>query len=186
MDKRARALLEDALERRVYERLASVSLGELANDNVTKLHSAFGWAARQRTVESVEKALMSAVDKVLQGRKALRDSLDADASLSELQSAATSKVLLVADLPLRPMGTGGKAPPVLGDIARKRGILEHDKGAWTARGHVWREGMDKMMREITVCILFCEPKLYAIISACLKQSDIEKIVSEAVSGWARS
>jgi len=184
MDGTAKMLIHDALNRPIYRRLSEVSLGELPHDAGEAAIKAFGWAKRQDTLDAVQARLIIAAEKVLQDKAALWPSLNIDPEAANLADLVAKHVVLVADVPLRSLGTGGSPPPVLKDIARKRGEFEFHEGPG-GLGHIWREGMDKMMREISVCRIFCHPGVHAIITGCLGQNGIDKIISGVLPFWSR-
>jgi hypothetical protein len=79
-------------------------------------------------------------------------------------------------LPSRGFGAGGQPPPVLSDIARKRGAYSFEAGSTEGLGHIWRDGMTIMMNEVCMCRIFCDPKFHDVLVATFEQNDLSKIV----------
>jgi hypothetical protein len=176
-------LLRDADNRVIYKRLSDLCLADLLGDDEDNVKKAFGWARRPGTVRDITEALCDALNKAFQNRVASRGSFDFDVEAARLEKIRQQQLLVVADLPLRTLGTGGTPPPVLKDIARKRGSFEYSPNTLAGHGHIWREGMDKMMKEITVCRIYCEPRFYDMLSAVFDQAAITKHIKRVVPQW---
>lgn len=184
MDERAKHLIDSFAARNLYKRLVERAFSTISEDNADKLRNALSWATREKTTTKVVGALIDAVEKTLQNKQALARSMNEIPSiLDEMREIATTRIAVVFDLPLRSLGPGGNPPPVLSDISRKRGVFSGEE-SYLGIGHIWKEGGRKLMDEISICRVFCEPKFYSIIMSVLGHEAIDSAISSSLPGWS--
>jgi len=85
---------------------------------------------RATTLAEIQNRLIEMVRKALENRDALRETLATDVDCDKLEELAGQKALLVADVPSRPLGTGGTPPPVLLTFAEEKECLGCAKAAY--------------------------------------------------------
>jgi hypothetical protein len=163
--------------------LAEISLGSLAQAGIDALRSAAAWGKRDGVLKELERELRSTAIKTVENRNALASSLNEVPREVAALLKDKSRRILILDIPMRSIGTGGTPPPILKDVFRKRGEYSAEEESRMELGHIWREGMEKMMAEISMCRIYCEPDFYSLVTSVLEQSAIDQIVGEKIPGW---
>lgn len=171
----SKLLLNAFVRRQLYKRLWEMPFAALSEDQLERLKKKFSLSSRATTVGKIANRLMELVQLALKNQSALAESLNVNPE-SVLATLDWSPVLLIVDLPLRPIGGGGTPPPMLRDINRKSGDISYQEGV----GHIWKEGMEKMMREISMFRIFCEPRFFEILTATNELSTIETEIDKQV------
>jgi len=173
MDERSRRLLSDCVARRIYKRLWDRSFVHLNEMEVSNIRTKLAWSKRQKFLEDLAGKLRQMVVTALGNRSAITETLNIlPPELGELENM--ERHVLIADVPMRPLGPGGAPPPVIRDIDRKSGEYAYVEGM----GHIWSEGAEKMVREITFVRVFCEPRFHEILTASIPQNEIEDAVAK--------
>jgi HD superfamily phosphohydrolase len=181
MSKSAKQLLKDSLKRPAYQRLAEISLSDITeNGKREKLRKSLQWSNRERILNAIEKEFIEIIENKINSGTNVPDFLKIPSN--NIRHFFKDKILLVADIPSRDLGPGGDSPPpVLKDIARKTGRYKHDKKQKS--GHIWEDGMVKMMSEVTVCRIFCEPLFFSLVKELVGQTELSKIIRRRIKGW---
>lgn len=183
MNEESRRLISDYLNRNIYKRLSEVSFQELDDKKLEKIRGAFAWEQRQKLLDTVTLELKSKIKKTLESGQSKYVSLNENPTHALAEVESLNKHCLVVDLLGRDLGTGGTPPPVLKDISRKHGEYSQEVGPKPGVGHIWKEGMEKMMKEISVCRIYCEPRFYELMNWTIGQENVNAVLREHIPGW---
>ena len=143
MDDSSRRLIKVYLGRVIYKRLTENSFDALGS-NLRDVREALAWGRRRTILEDVTKDLKEQIRKTLVSGQGRNPSVSKDPAEALKEFDAKDVIYLVADLPMRDLGTGGSPPRVLKDISRKHGDYAEIIGAKPDVGHIWEAGMTIM------------------------------------------
>ena len=180
VDDASKNLFRAYSDRIVYKRLSEVSFAQLDDDDLEKLKDKLAWQSRQIIMNDISVELKNTAKKILENRDAMFFSLNENpgSAIDYLESVGQTSIIV--DFPGRNLGPGGTAPPVLKDINRKRGEYYSPDISLEGVGHIWRNGMKEMMKEISFCRIYCEPNYFQILTATMDPSEINSIIQKHI------
>lgn len=173
-------LLKDSTNRRLYKRLWERSFADLGRENVERIKHAFEWSRRSATLARIEEEISKIATKKLENKSAVAQSMNVAAAEGVRFENPSNRILLLGDMPFRGLGAGGKAPPILADISRKRGSYSGEEAPFQGVGHIWREGASKMMDEACFCRIFCEPDFHNYLFSVAGQRAVDISVANVL------
>lgn len=168
---KARALLEDLIERRYYKRVIEISLADFGEAGYLSLRD-YLVKNRIEFQTRVEGALIRLLNTSIQGQSSTRASIVEDKLLERLNKVQGDRFVFLPDLPLRGWLPSGEDPLFVSDFKRRHFRADVGALAGGSVNSLWTEHIGKMMRRIAFFRVFCEPDVHLILKRVVSAQDV--------------